>query len=95
MALSYLERKKKQLETAPFLSEKSKLIRIADKGCNILDIAHYPLNWDHERKFQYLDFAKLIVEKISGVNPALETWFYKVYENASNDLLKAKKLSDS
>ena len=92
MALSYVERKEKQLETAPFLSEKAKLIRIADKGCNIQDIVHYPLDWDLERKMQYIDFAKLIVDKIIGCNPALEAWFEKVYSTAKTDLLQKEDI---
>jgi GTP diphosphokinase / guanosine-3',5'-bis(diphosphate) 3'-diphosphatase len=44
--LSQQKRKQKQIENAPFLSLRAKQLKLADKTCNISDIANFPpQNW--------------------------------------------------
>jgi len=75
MALSYNERKQKQIDKAPGLSIQAKKIKIADKICNVNDIIEYPIDWTFNRKLEYIDWSEKVVEGCRGVNPDLEQMF--------------------
>lgn len=75
MTLPYETRKRHQVEQAPFLSERSKKIKIADKLCNIRDMLGYPVAWSAERKWQYILWSRQVVDQVRGVNVALELAF--------------------
>ena len=72
MALSYDERKKRQVQNAKDLSDLARVIRIADKICNIRDIMEYPLDWSLEKKLRYVKNSIEIVDQIKGTNSQLE-----------------------
>ncbi|HSC71878.1 MAG TPA: phosphohydrolase, partial [Candidatus Methylomirabilis sp.] len=66
-------RKRLQVEHAPRLSDRAKLIKIADKICNILDVTHTPpTNWSLERRKEYLDWTERVVAGCRGCNERLE-----------------------
>ena len=70
------ERKRLQVEHAPHLSDGAKLIKIADKICNVRDIAHSPpREWSAKRCSEYLDWASRVVGGCRGVNGNLERCF--------------------
>lgn len=74
--LPKLERKRLQKEHAPHLSDRAKLIKIADKTCNVRDVGHSPPeDWDLTRRAEYLEWASEVVAGCRGVNPALERYF--------------------
>lgn len=79
MELPYAERKQKQIDKAPFLSDAAKKLKIADKICNIHDIVTYPLSWANERKIAYLEWAKKVVERCKGANAFLDLKFDREY----------------
>lgn len=61
-SLSKAERKRLQVEHAAGISYKAKLVKIADKVCNLRDIAASPpAAWSAERKQEYFDWAKAVV----------------------------------
>lgn len=67
------ERKARQVSAAPRLSDRAKLIRIADKIANVRDVTHHPpAHWDLARRRAYLDWTEQVVAGCCGVNPALE-----------------------
>ena len=68
------ERKRLQIEHASELSDRAKRIKIADKTCNILDVAHDPPpDWSRTRRLEYLVWAEAVVQRCLGVGPpALE-----------------------
>ena len=69
-------RKQNQIVGAPHLSGVAKQIKLADKICNIHDIAHAPPeNWTKERKLEYLQWAEDVVSGLRGVNQELEKHF--------------------
>jgi (p)ppGpp synthase/HD superfamily hydrolase len=71
--LAKAERKRLQVEHAPRLSLGAKLIKLADKICNVLDVTHTPpTNWSMERRQEYLDWTERVVAGCRGCNPALE-----------------------
>lgn len=70
------ERKLKQIEKAPFLSFRAKQLKLADKICNINDIANFPpVNWSWQRKNEYLEWANSVVAGLRGTNTRLEKYF--------------------
>ena len=74
--LEKVERKRLQVEHAPHISREAKLVKLADKICNLRDIATSPpANWPLERKQAYFDWAKAVVDGLRGVHPALEHMF--------------------
>ena len=79
-ALPKAERKRLQIENAPSLSDGAKLIKLADKLCNLRDIATIPpAGWSAERKLEYCVFAKRVVDGLRGIHPALEAKFDEAY----------------
>jgi guanosine-3',5'-bis(diphosphate) 3'-pyrophosphohydrolase len=74
-------RKRLQIEHAPHLSLRARLIKLADKISNLQDlIGDPPPDWSRERKAEYFDWARRVVDAgLRGVNPALEALFDAVY----------------
>ncbi len=69
-------RKDRQIEHAPALSRRAKIVKIADKIANVHDVAHAPPEgWDRERRAQYLVWSKRVVDGCRGVAPELERHF--------------------
>lgn len=84
--LPYTTRKELQVKKAPGLSHNAKLIKIADKICNIRDFLVYPVDWSPERKLAYLDWAKLVAAGCRGLNQKLDQIFDKTFEEGTNQL---------
>ena len=80
--LTSSKRKEMQLKTASLLSDKARLIRIADKICNIDDIMKYPLPWTRKRKISYVHWARKVVEQCKGINEDLEKLFDETSDKA-------------
>ena len=79
--LKKADRKRLQIEHAPKLSSRAKLVKLADKICNLRDIVSSPPDgWSEERKREYFEWAKNVVEGMGKTNAALEAAFDKVYE---------------
>lgn len=79
-ALPKAERKRLQVEHAAHISRRAKLVKLADKICNLRDIAKSPpVGWSLERKREYFDWAKAVVNQLRGVHPGLEKLFDEAY----------------
>lgn len=73
-------RKRLQVSRAKHSSDMAKLVKLADKICNVRDIAaHPPANWPLERKRQYFEWAKEVVDRLRGTHAELERKFDDVY----------------
>ena len=73
-------RKDRQIENAAYLTRRAKLVKLADKICNLRDIRNSPpLGWSRGRKRAYFDWAKRVVDRMRGVSPSLEHAFDRVY----------------
>lgn len=82
-----LERKRLQVEHAPHITGGAKLIKIADKTCNVRDIAHSPpRDWSAERRSEYLEWASRVVGGCRGVNEKLERYFDQALATAREKL---------
>ncbi len=66
-ALPKAERKRLQVAHAPGLSAQAKLVKLADKICNLRDVAERPpASWDLARRREYFDWARQVVDGLRG-----------------------------
>ena len=73
-------RKQRQIEHATDSSPEAKLVKLADKICNLRDIlASPPADWSIERKQDYFGWAAQVVAGLRGIHPGLEAMFDKLY----------------
>lgn len=78
--LSKLDRKRLQIEHARHLSRRARLVKLADKTCNVRDMAsHPPHGWDLARRREYFDWAKKVVDQIRGTSAHLEVAFDEAF----------------
>lgn len=69
-------RKQLQIEHAPRLSVKARHVKLADKISNLRDLASSPpAGWSLERRQEYFDWAKRVVDQIRGTHQLLERLF--------------------
>lgn len=55
--------------------------RLADKMYNVRDLAkELPIGWTENRRREYIDWARQVVEQIQGVNADLEQSVLKVLD---------------
>ena len=88
-SLAFQVRKDKQIEKAPFLSEKASKIKLADKICNIRDVMNVPPDWTIDRKIDYLKWCEKVVAKLRYRQPVL----YPVFYTEFNEGIKRLELS--
>jgi len=74
------ERKRVQIEHAAHASDKAKLVKLADKICNLRDVAATPpADWPLERRREYFDWAKSVIDRLRGVDARMEAVFDQAY----------------
>ena len=74
------ERKRLQIEHAAHISHCAKLVKLADKICNLRDMAAAPpAGWSRRRKQEYFDWAKAVIDQLRGAHPVLEQIFDEAY----------------
>ena len=62
-------------------------MKLADKICNVYDmVAAPPATWTLERKREYLEWAKDVVDRLRGTHAALEAIFDDVYAKSARVL---------
>ncbi len=73
-------RKQGQIDKAATLSLPAKLVKLGDKICNLKDVADAPpAKWDLQRRQEYFEWAKRVVDQIRSTNPGLEAAFDAAY----------------
>jgi len=78
-SLPQQERKALQVQHAPYISRQAKLVKVADKICNVRDIGgRPPADWPRARRIEYLDWTERVVAGCRGMNERLE----RVYDEA-------------
>jgi len=72
-------RKRLQVSRAAHATDRAKLVKLADKICNLRDMAaHPPHSWSLERRRRYFDWAGEVIAQMRGVHPELERRFDEV-----------------
>ena len=75
-ALVKADRKRRQLEHAPHMSKRAALVKLADKTCNLRDVARSPpTGWSLTRKQEYFDWAKEVVDGLPAVSKKMRKAF--------------------
>jgi guanosine-3',5'-bis(diphosphate) 3'-pyrophosphohydrolase len=78
--LGVATRKKLQVTKTPRASKGAKLVKLADKIANVRDmLARPPAGWSIERRREYFDWAKTVVDQLRGTNAKLERRFDQIY----------------
>lgn len=73
-------RKQAQVDHAPQLSVKARAVKLADKISNLRDVSQCPPpNWSLERRQEYFDWAKSVIDGLRGDWPELEAAFDEEY----------------
>ncbi len=79
-SLPSAEQKRLQVVNTGALSDKAKLVKLADKICNLRDIAtSAPVGWTLKRRQDYFDWARDVVDQLRGVHEPLEKVFDEIY----------------
>jgi guanosine-3',5'-bis(diphosphate) 3'-pyrophosphohydrolase len=79
-SLPKLARKQAQIDHSAKLSHKARLVKLADKIANVNDInGAPPAGWSVERKREYFDWAKQVVDRMRGTHAGLEELFDAEY----------------
>ena len=74
------ERKRLQIEHAAGITHGAKLVKLADKICNLRDVADRPpAKWDLQRRQEYFEWARQVIDRLRGAHPALEAAFDAAY----------------
>ena len=74
------ERKRLQVAKASAKSDRAKLVKLADKICNLRDIASTPpAGWDLDRRRAYYSWAQEVVGGLRGTHSGLERLFDDAY----------------
>ncbi|MFA7387157.1 MAG: HD domain-containing protein [Thiohalobacteraceae bacterium] len=72
--------KRLQIEHAAQASDQAKRVKLADKIANLRDMAdHPPAGWSLERRQEYFDWCKAVIDRLRGVDPVLEALFDAAY----------------
>ncbi len=78
-------RKRLQIEHAPLLSRRAKLVKLADKTSNLTDIVMSPpTGWSRARRQQYFEWANTVVSAMGKVNGPMEKRFRALYRRRDN-----------
>jgi guanosine-3',5'-bis(diphosphate) 3'-pyrophosphohydrolase len=87
--LDKVVRKRLQIEHAPHLSARAKLVKLADKIANVMAVTDAPpAKWPLARRKEYLDWTEQVVRGLAGCNPALEALYAEVLARG-RDVLEA------
>jgi len=79
-SLSREERKQAQIDHAMHLSKQARAVKLADKICNLGDVSESPPDWPLERRQQYFDWARNVIDELRGEWSELEAEFDRRYQ---------------
>jgi guanosine-3',5'-bis(diphosphate) 3'-pyrophosphohydrolase len=75
-SLPKAERKRLQVETASKKSVRAQTIKLADKISNLRSILESPpADWDFQRRKEYFEWSKRVVDGLTAPNPVLKQEF--------------------
>lgn len=80
-------RKQLQIENAAKKSPRAKLLKLADKLCNVHDLIHSPpSSWSLKRRQEYLTWSEKVVQGVRGSNRELEARYDEVLKEGKRML---------
>jgi GTP diphosphokinase / guanosine-3',5'-bis(diphosphate) 3'-diphosphatase len=85
--LEKAERKRLQIEKAPGMSKRAKLIKLGDKICNVRDVTwDPPRGWSLERRIEYVDWTEKVVAGCRGTHASLEACYDRTLAEARSSM---------
>jgi (p)ppGpp synthase/HD superfamily hydrolase len=73
-------RKELQVREAPHKSVRAQVIKLADKISNLRSLlTSPPANWNKQRKREYFEWGRRVVDALSAPNPILKAEFDRTY----------------
>ncbi|UCH54467.1 MAG: bifunctional (p)ppGpp synthetase/guanosine-3',5'-bis(diphosphate) 3'-pyrophosphohydrolase [Pseudomonadota bacterium] len=88
-------RKLRQIELARTSSPRARLVKLADKICNVRDLVEAPpAGWSLERRRRYVEWARAVIAEVCGCNSALELHFNALCERAMTHLVGSEPESE-
>jgi len=89
------ERKRFQVEHAPFLSNGAKLIKLGDRIANMRSIVHEPpAGWPPLRQAEYFKWSQMVFQGLRNTNEALENLFEEEFVQGYQVILAREKDPD-
>ena len=74
------QRKQAQIDHATEISDRAKLVKLADKISNMRDVLdNPPADWSLQRRQAYFDWSLQVINQLRGTHAGLETLFDEVY----------------
>ena len=74
------QRKQAQIDHATRISDRAKLVKLADKISNMRDVLENPpADWSLQRRQVYFDWSLQVIDQLRGVHAGLEALFDEVY----------------
>jgi len=74
------KRKQLQIDNAASASYEARLVKLADKICNLRDMkASPPAGWELDRRREYFDWCLAVVDRLRGTHEQLENLFDEAY----------------
>ena len=90
------ERKSRQIEHAKKISKGAALIKLGDKISNVTDVLNNPpLDWDINRRKEYLDWAEKVIENCPKVNDRMENKFQEIIKQGREALIIEENKAES
>jgi GTP diphosphokinase / guanosine-3',5'-bis(diphosphate) 3'-diphosphatase len=84
-SLPEAERKRLQIVNAPKKSVRAQVIKLADKISNVRAIiSSPPTDWSVERRREYFEWAKKVVDGLTAPNEMLKAEFDSLYRKAES-----------
>lgn len=80
-SLDKASQKQAQIDHGKSRSERANTLKMADKIANLRDVIASPPNWDLDRKKDYFDHAKKVIEAMPNANRKLLALFMQEYLN--------------
>jgi GTP diphosphokinase / guanosine-3',5'-bis(diphosphate) 3'-diphosphatase len=79
-SLAKAERKRLQIKHAAHISKAARLVKLADKIANLRDMSSSPpADWSLDRRREYFDWAKQVVDGMGDVSNQLGAAFQNAY----------------
>lgn len=78
--LSKSAAKKRQVQIAPSLSARAKLVKLADKTANVADVITHPPGWKPGSILGYTEGAMQVVTALGPTHLLLEREFHSAYQ---------------
>lgn len=83
-SLPKMTRKQLQIDHAKDSSHEAKLVKLADKIYNLNDLLRAtPIGWTPERRHEYFQWSKQVVDNLRGTNAALENVLDNIFKKGN------------